>query len=466
MGTFFTPQKRKKPTNQVVEVDVVRCDHEGNGIAYIPDAMKAQRKSGAGTANKICFVSGAMPEERVKARIVQEKASVAHAHTVSVQTPSSKRQTPDCQHAAECGGCQLAHWEFSAQVDFKQDAVDALLQKSLTVDSLPWLPPLAGDTQRYRRRARVATWWNNKNQQLVVGFRAEKSKKIIPIQDCLVLSHPFETFFSQLSPVINRLKKAKFISHIELIDALPSPVVIFRHTQPLLERDAELLATCCEQNGWLALGESDNHQLTNLLTQNRYADVLHYTQQLTVNDADISLNQYFRPADFIQVNSDINHRMVEQALHWLAPNADDHILDLFCGIGNFSLPLALQAKEVIGVEGSQSMVEHATDNAKRNDLKNLRFYCADLNSDWKNAPWLGSPVSKILLDPARVGAMGATSQLIKIKAKQVLYVSCHPVTFARDARELCAAGYRIEKLNLIHMFPNTAHVEMMALFVL
>lgn len=466
MGTFFTPQKRKKPTNQVLEVKVERCDHEGNGIAYIPNTMKTQRKGNARTAQKICFVTGALPEERVKMRIVQDKSSVAHGTTVSVLEASEHRQSPECTHANECGGCQLAHWQFPAQKLFKQDAVDALLKKSLEVQNLPWLPSLVGSTKRYRRRARIATWWNNKTQRLVVGFRAEKSKKIIPVDDCLVLSPAFESFFAQVSPVIERLKKAKFISHIELIDAAPKPAVIFRHTQTLLSEDAAALATVCEQNNWLALGEGDEQQYSDLKSGQPFSENLHYEQQVQTTEQPLLLRQYFRPSDFIQVNAHANQQMVTQAMHWLAPTADDVILDLFCGIGNFSLPLATQVKTVVGVEGVQSMVKHAQHNAALNQLENVRFHCADLNSDWKNAPWMGNAFNKVLLDPARAGAEEAVSQLVKLKVKQVLYVSCHPVTFARDTKILHEAGYRIEKINLIHMFPNTAHVELMALFVL
>lgn len=466
MGTFFTPQKRKKPQNQIVDVLIERCDHEGNGIAYIPNTTKVQRKGSSKVAKKICFVAGALPGEQVKARVVQDKSSVAHAHTVSVLTASEFRQQPQCQHADECGGCQLAHWQFSAQQHYKQDAVDALLKKHLGEQTFPWCPPIADQSDHYRRRARVATWWNNKTQRLVLGFRAEKSKKIIPINQCLVLSQPFDNFFAQITPVIHTLKKAKFISHIELIDAEPTPVVIFRCTQALLPEDAALLVACCQENHWQALAEHDEHHFVDLASAAPFTESLLYPQNIVVNEQNIQLKQYFRPTDFIQVNAWVNQHMVAQALQWLAPTADDVVLDLFCGIGNFSLPLATLAQQVIGVEGVQSMVEQAQYNAEQNQVDNVRFHCADLNSHWKNAPWLGRQITQVLLDPARAGAEVAVTQLVKYKVPKVLCVSCHPVTFARDAKILCDAGYRIEKLNLIHMFPNTSHVELMALFVL
>jgi 23S rRNA (uracil1939-C5)-methyltransferase len=256
-----------------------------------------------------------------------------------------------------------------------------------------------------------------------------------------------------LPQVLRELDKPQSIGHVELFSGSSSAVLI-RHTAALSEADlARLQAFCTEQDAQLWLHGSAEPQPFDPAQQLSY--------RLDAFDLDLA----YRPGDFVQVNQPVNDAMVAQALEWLAPQADERVLDLFCGLGNFALPLAQRVQELVAVEGVQAMVERAAENAAHNGLGNAHFFQADLSNPLAGADWAQGGFAAVLLDPPRDGALAVVRQVAELGVKRVLYVSCNPTTLARDSAELQALGYRLERAGILDMFPQTAHVEAMALFV-
>ncbi|MCH8538545.1 MAG: 23S rRNA (uracil(1939)-C(5))-methyltransferase RlmD [Alkalimonas sp.] len=433
--------KRKTNAKRQMQVQITALDHLGQGIARHQE--------------QIIFVPQALPQETVQVQLTDSKKSYAKARLTKVLTPSAFRQAPPCEHFTDCGGCQLQHASSAQQLLWKQQAVDHLLQHQLQLTELPWQPAIESPATGYRRKARLGVWYQQSRRQFQIGFRQQGDFRIQPLQDCLVLSPVIRPVFSKVTPVLKQLQQGRSITHLELIDADGKAYVIVRHTQTLPDEDIKRLIECWPDACWI--GEADSGQFTpwqagDIVLGYRLAD-----QQLTLE---------FAPDDFIQINADVNQTMVNTALDWLDIQPGDRVLDLYCGIGNFSLPLAQKAAQVVGVEGVSKMVQRAATNAKLNGLSNADFVQADLHLPWPATGWSQTAYQKVLLDPARAGAEGSVEQLGQLGAERVLYVSCNPESLARDAVKLMAQGYRLTRLNAIEMFPYTRHLEVMALFCL
>ncbi|MGA9664473.1 MAG: 23S rRNA (uracil(1939)-C(5))-methyltransferase RlmD, partial [Pseudomonas alloputida] len=315
-----------------------------------------------------------------------------------------------------------------------------------------WATPLSGPEFGYRRRARVAVRWDVKARQLEVGFRAEASQDIIAIDDCAVLVQPLQSILRHLPTVLRSLSKPQALGHVELFSGTTEAVLV-RHVMPLPAEDQARLQAFCEQANaqlWLQ-GEAEPAPVDP-------------AAQLGFALAPWQLELAWRPGDFVQVNAQVNTAMIEQALAWLAPQADERVLDLFCGLGNFALPLARQAREVVAVEGVQAMVDRAAANARNNNVHNARFFQADLSQPLAGTGWAAEGFSAVLLDPPRDGAFEVVQGIARLKARRLVYVSCNPATLARDAQVLVGQGYRLKRAGILDMFPQTAHVEAMALF--
>lgn len=241
------------------------------------------------------------------------------------------------------------------------------------------------------------------------------------------------------------------LGHLELVLGDAEPAAVIRHTKPLTDKDQARLKAFAEQAGVTLYFMPEANQLDRVVGEQPFY-------------SEVGVKLPFLPSHFIQVNQAINERMVAQALEWLAPESTDRVLDLFCGLGNFTLPLAKQSAHVIGVEGVQDMVDWAADNAKLNDLSNVEFYQANLEQELSQQPWASQQFDKILLDPARAGASGVIDQVSALGATRVLYVSCNPATLARDSQSLLEQGYTLTRLGMMDMFPHTSHLESMALF--
>tara|TARA_R110002126_G_scaffold119373_17_gene260291 strand:+ start:213 stop:1550 length:1338 start_codon:yes stop_codon:yes gene_type:complete len=439
MVTLYKAKAKASLNKATLTLEIDSTDYEVNGLGRYKQ--------------KIAFVSGALPGEKVQVQVLEDKPGFLKARTSKVLVASAGRQSPFCPHFNVCGGCQLQYLAPALQQQLKQQGIDTLIRHQTGLDTLPWQPMLSGPASHYRRKARVGVWYDKKTRQLSVGFRGQSSKQITAISECSMLSPQLAPVFTLLPPVIKALPDPAVITHLELFTAGDRPYVVVRHVKPLTPAQQQSFTACWPQAFFLGDDGSEARQAWQ-------ADTPLPGYSLAEQQIDLQ----FQPGDFIQVNADINQQMVSQALAWLQLNADDSVLDLYCGIGNFSLALARAAKTVQGVEGVAKMVQQAATNARLNGLSNVSFAQADLHLPWPDAPWSQQPYTKVVLDPARAGAQGAIEQVAGLKAAQILYVSCNAATFARDARVLLARGYQLQKLSGIDMFPHTSHLELMALF--
>ena len=433
-GTRDKPQQLKQ-----IEVQIERLDHEAQGIGF--------------EQKRIVFVSGALPGERVKVQLTEQKDKSAKGKVVKVLQASPLRQAPPCKHFTECGGCQLQYLSAEHQLELKQQGVDQLIRHQTGLTSLPWQTPLKSAGEGYRRKARIGVWFDKKTQQFTVGFRKASDKVITSVEHCLVLSPALAPVFSVLQQQLPKLQQGSAITHVEALDAEGQVYLIVRHIKPLPASDQQALIQAWPEALWIGEAEPE-------LYQHWQVGTAEPCYQLPA----FGLKLQFSAADFIQVNQGINQQMVQQALDWLNPQPDDQVLELYCGIGNFSLALAQRVKWVHGLEGVTTMVQRAEANAKLNGLTNLSFSQADLHLPWPKADWNKPKYQKVLLDPARAGAVGAIEQIAGLNPAQILYVSCNPLTFARDAKVLLDCGYQLDKISVMDMFPQTSHLELMALF--
>lgn len=439
--------RSRQPTNgpaaigQRIEVELERLSHDGRGIG---------RWQG-----RTVFVDGGLAGERVSARVIKARSKLIETRVDKVLQASPERIEPACRHAALCGGCSLQHMPHALQVQVKQQALAQQLQHFAGIEPEHWMPPLLGPAYGYRQRSRLAARWDRKRAHLEVGYRQRFSSDLVEVDQCPILVPELETLMQALGQVLNELDAKAGLGHVELI-AGERPVMLVRHVQPLSAQDLERLRALAVHHAadcWLQPGAADT---LHCISGDGGAPAYH------LPDQDLRLE--FAPGDFIQVNAAVNQQMINQALQWLAPQKDERILDLFCGVGNFSLPLARAGALVTGIEGDEQMVLRARRNAENNYLHSPHFLQADLSKQldkqWSEARW-----DAALLDPPRDGAELLVQTLARGQVARILYVSCNPATLARDAGLLAAHGYRMEKVGVMDMFAQTAHVEAMALFV-
>ncbi|MHC6224448.1 23S rRNA (uracil(1939)-C(5))-methyltransferase RlmD [Pseudomonas sp. X10] len=426
------------PVGKKQRLDIERLSGDGRGIAFHD--------------GRTWFVSGALAGEAVEARVLNARGKVVEARLERVLQASPSRREAPCKHYDRCGGCNLQHLPHAEQLALKQRLLAEQLQRVAGVLPEEWAAPLAGPEFGYRRRARVAVRWDAKARQLDVGFRAEASQDIVAIEDCPVLVQPLQSIMRHLPTLLRSLSKPQALGHVELFSGTAEAVLV-RHTASLPVDDLARLQAFCNEAGaqlWLQ-GEGAPAPLEAGLALGFALEPW-------------GLELAWRPGDFVQVNARVNQAMIEQALAWLAPQADERVLDLFCGLGNFALPLAGRVREVVAVEGVQAMVDRAAANARDNNVHNARFFQADLSQPLAGAEWAAEGFSAVLLDPPRDGAFEVVQHIARLGARRVVYVSCNPATLARDAQVLAGQGYRLKRAGILDMFPQTAHVEAMALF--
>ena len=424
--------------------NITSLSHDGRGITH--------------PSGKVTFIKGALPGEKIHAEYTNKRAQFDEARVLSIENAHSDRQAPPCIHFGLCGGCQLQHMSPHLQIQHKQTVVLEQVKQFGQVTPTRVLPPLLGATEGYRRKARIGARYVRKKQRLLVGFREQNGRYLADLQGCEVLDPRVGKCFPALTDLIAGLSIYEHIPQIEMAAGDTEVALIFRHMKPLTATDEAALIHFGQTHHLHIYLQPDGHASIHKIEPKDDHPWLRYTlkEQNIVFD--------FHPTDFIQVNSDINQKMITQALSLLALDENDQILDLFCGLGNFSLPMARYAAHVTGVEGDPEMVKRAMHNARLNSLDNLAFYSTDLMGDVRDYPWFKKTYDKIVLDPPRVGAAMLIEQIASLKAKLILYVSCHPATLARDAGLLKAQGYVLEDLGVMDMFPHTDHVEAMALF--
>ncbi|SKA45716.1 23S rRNA (uracil(1939)-C(5))-methyltransferase RlmD [Enterovibrio nigricans] len=436
MARFFKPQKKKSLDTKHKALSVTRLDHQGDGVAF--------------DGKKPVFVAGALPGEDILVQLTEDKRQFSRAKLIKVVKPSPERVQAFCAHYRDCGGCNLQHLSHDAQVAAKQEILGQLMRKFASAE-LTQDPPVVSNALGYRRRARLSVKVA-KDGKFEMGFRQRNSNDIVTVKSCPVLDSSLNDLLPELYSQLDGLRGRRVIGHVEMVTSGAGRVLLVRAIKPLHADDVESLTTFAQQNTVVLYLQQGDDDAQRLVGESPY---------YSVNN----LSMAFEPQDFIQVNADINTKMIGQALEWLNVQPEDDVLDLFCGLGNFSLPLADKVKSVVGIEGVDSMVERASDNAARNALSNARFYSANLELDAAETVWGDQKYNKILLDPARAGALGVMPYVAQSSAERIVYVSCNPATLARDSQVLLDNGYTLAKLGMLDMFPHTGHLESMALFV-
>ncbi|WLQ11507.1 23S rRNA (uracil(1939)-C(5))-methyltransferase RlmD [Hahella aquimaris] len=441
-------RRRKKLPQESITCEIESLSHEGRGVSH---------KDG-----KTLFVEGALPGETVTARYVNSRRSYDELAVEEVLTQHPQRIEPDCQFSKLCGGCSMQHVNLGFQIKHKESVLLDHLRHFGDLKPEQVVPPLVGAGRGYRTKARLGVRYVAKRDEVLVGFRERYSNFLTAIDECPVLIESVGGRIPELKALIRGLSGYQRIPQIEVAAGDDVCALVIRHMDPLTEEDLQKLIDFSEQIGLAIYLQPKGPDTVAKLWPKDGQELLSY--QLS----DYDLTMQFHPMDFTQVNRDINRRMLAQALEWLQPQAGETILDLFCGLGNFTLPIARTAAHVVGVEGSEDMVRRGYANAELNGVSNVEFHAADLHlplapaNEAKHA-WLRI-YDKVLLDPPRSGAEELAKQMTRFGAKRIVYVSCNPATLARDAGILAAQGYRLIKAGVMDMFPHTAHVESMALF--
>lgn len=435
--------RRKSLPTEPQTASIDSLSHDGRGVARL--------------GGKTTFIDGALVGEQVQFVYTRQRRDYDEGRVVAVVTASAARVTPFCPSFGVCGGCSLQHLGADAQLDHKQQILLDALQRIGRVTPDAIATPLRGPTQGYRRKARLGVKYVQKKGRVLVGFRERQGHFLADIQTCPVLAEPVGSLLPALAERLGLLAARERIPQIEVACGDNATTLALRHLDPLSAADRDKLTTLAQDFALqVALQPGGPASLQPLWPAN---------QPLWLAHPDFDIRLSFLPTDFVQVNAAINRSMVAQAIAWLDPQPTDRVLDLFCGLGNFSLPLARRAGEVIGVEGDLAMVERARVNAALNGLTHVRFSHADLAVEPHQEPWAGEPVDLAVLDPPRSGADAAISAFKQLRPQQVLYVSCHPGSLARDAYQLVhEQGYTLARVGVLDMFPHTSHVETMALF--
>lgn len=462
-------QQANKTPPQNVSLHITSLTHDGRGVASY--GVECGDKAG-----KKVFVSFALPDETVIAHLTKSKKHFDEADATHIIKPSPHRTTPLCPHFGVCGGCLLQHLDKNQQIHTKQSVLANHFAKAgITPDK--WLDPIIGNQTAYRTQARLGVRYLPKSNRLIVGFRERASNFLTDIDVCPILDRRAGDKLGQLKALLNTLDGKKDITHLKIsmgddtppkhltspkCPAPPTVAMIVRHTKPLSASDCAKLMHFGDIHHWHIYAQA-NAQAN---TDGMYRLDGRATQRLFYQLPDFGLTLQSLPTDFTQVNLSVNRQMVKLACQLLDLKAGERVLDLFCGLGNFSLAIAKcvgQTGHVIGVEGSAQMVKRATQNALDNHLTNTEFFAQDLTQDFSGAPWVGR-VDALLIDPPRTGAWEVMGYLGKFCAKRIVYVSCDPATLARDSQKLIAQGYRLTCAGVMDMFCHTAHVESIALF--
>lgn len=427
-----------------VDVDVTGLAHDGRGVTHVN--------------GKALFIHGALPGEKVRARVQRRHRRFDEGVIDEIFAASPDRVEPRCPHVDICGGCSLQHMAADAQVRAKQQVLAENLARIGKVEPRAWLAPLVGPTWGYRRRGRLSVRRVFKKDRVLVGFREKANPRYVAdIRHCDVVHPHLGERIALLGDMLDTLDGAGDIPQIEFACGDDSVALVVRHLAPLTPRDRDVLTAFGHDEDFaIYLQPGGNTSVHPLWPE-------HPRLAFRLDGGQLELE--FEPLDFIQVNGDMNEHMLALALRLLDPKPGERILDLFCGLGNFTLPLARRCAEVAGVEGEHALVERARMNAARNDLGNAQFHVANLFEDQHESPWARQSWDAIMLDPPRAGADRVLEYLPRPETRRIVYVSCHPASLARDAGILVRAHhFRLAATGIMDMFPHTAHVESIALF--
>jgi 23S rRNA (uracil1939-C5)-methyltransferase len=438
-------RRRRKPLPQEpVRCEIETLSHDGRGIA---------RNNG-----KTQFVDGALPGETVMAKMVGTRSKFDELRTLEVLEATPERITPPCDFADLCGGCSLQHMSGDAQIRFKEQTLREHFAHFGGIEPEEWVAPMRADTLGYRRKARLGVKYVPARESVLVGFREKRNSFLTDIDRCVVLDPRIGENIMPLRELLHGLEAFRRVPQVEVACGDDVAAMVFRNMDDLSDADTR------------ALVEFGQARDLHIYLQPKGPDTVYRIwpetgpERLSYRLDEFDLTMAFHPMDFTQVNAGLNRNMVHRAIEWLDLQPQDRVLDLFCGLGNFTLPLARSAGQVVGVEGDESMVVRGRENAEANQLSNVEFHGADLHADFTRQPWAAEGFDKILIDPPRSGAQEVCEYLTAFGARRVVYVSCNPATLARDAGVLVRNGYRLVRAGVMDMFPHTTHVESMALF--
>jgi len=422
------------------------------------ESMTNDSRGVAHHEGKAVFVDGALPGEVVLCQTTKRTSKYDEAKVLEVLEASVDRVQPRCSAAAVCGGCSLQHMNDASQIHAKQQVLLDNLKQIGKVEPEEILPPLQGAHWNYRRKARLGVKLVPKKGGVLVGFREKQSGYLAVMDSCEVLDDRFSQLIIPLRELIGKISIAKRIPQIEIAAGDQAGILVFRHLEALSESDLKLLKDFGQQKGLSIMLQSGGPDSIVALSPETI-ELLEYR----LDEWDVSIR--FRPTDFTQVNADINKLMIAKALELLAPEDDDEVLDLFCGVGNFTLPLARMTHHVTGIEADPALIQMARENAIHNSLANAEFITTDLYDTPLDGSWLHRKWDRILLDPPRSGAMEVIERLPELQPKRIVYVSCNPATLARDSDVLVHKhGYKLTAAGVMDMFPHTKHVESIAVF--
>ena len=439
-------RRQRKLIEQPISLTIEDLSHDGRGIARMD--------------GKVMFVNGALPGEEVVVKHTGGNKNFEEGITTEVITPSADRIEPECQFYHLCNGCSMMHLHPDKQIEFKQNTLKQNLLKMAKIQPQNWMSPLTDSSWHYRRRARLSVRWVIAKDKVLVGFREKNGRYVAEMDECKILQKPLDQLLQPIAEMIEKLDIKQHIAQVEASIADNDVALIFRHLKPIGIKDRSVF-----------LNFSSNHKVRVFLQSKGPKTIIELTdnpenpEPLFFEIPEYKIKMEFLPSDFIQVNKRMNEKMIAQALSLLEISENDVILDLFCGLGNFTLPLATKVKQVVGVEGEKSLVERAEHNSKINNLQNIEFHVADLRLNHESSDWFQKEYTKVLIDPPRSGAFEILPLIARTKADTLLYVSCHPASLARDTDYLVnELGFKLISAGVMDMFPHTSHVESMALF--
>ena len=364
-------RSRRKLPKDPIEVTINNLSHDGRGVAT--------------WGEKKVFIHGALPGERVLARLTDRKRNYDEGETLAVLETSPDRVEPRCPHFGQCGGCALQHLDGRSQIEIKQNTLLQTLERIGKVIPIETWKPLTGPSWHYRRKARLSVRYVRKKERVLVGFRERYGRFVADMQECHVLDPRIAEQLSGLSELIFSMNARSSIPQLEVACGDEKCALIFRHLEPLIKGDLEKLRDFARHTGIAVLLQPKGPATIHCLEPD--------SLELGFKVPDYDLNMVFEPSDFVQVNAEINLSMIARVMELLDPGVDDRVLDLFCGLGNFTLPIASRAFEVVGIEGDRELVNRAEANAARNELENVRFHAADLNQDPTVHPGYANPMT-------------------------------------------------------------------------
>lgn len=424
---------------------ITSLSHDGRGIAHIN--------------GKTTFIEGVLVGEEVEFEYSKVKSRYDEARVTNVLTRSSARQSPVCTVFGECGGCSLQHMDTNHQLEHKMSVLLEQLYHLGGIKSVDILPAVTSAPWGYRRKARLGVRYVIKKEKLLIGFREKNGRYLADVSECPVLVNSVGNQIETLREFLLNLDDYRSIPQLEVAVGDEVTAIIIRHLNPLSEKDLEKIVSFGKRMQFhLYLQPKGPDSVKRLYP-------LEGDERLSYRLEQYGLEMRFHPTDFVQVNAEVNNKLIDLAIELMAPKSDESFLDLFCGIGNFTLPLALHSKHVVGIEGSQEMVHRGYENAQHNNISNVSFDCQDLQNTHYNDKYMSQKFDGVLLDPPRAGAWEVIQMLPHTNTKRVVYISCNPATLARDAGGLKEKGYELVKVGVLDMFPHTSHVESIALFV-